>query len=236
MMKGKKKKNGMVVFGEENKPRNTKQVIPVEIEETQEVQYLPDNPGDIFSNDKLVVAINDKLVTNSRLVAWKFGKQHKHVIDSIRDILSTAENSALLNYFQETSYTASNGKSNPMFVMNRDGFSLLVMGFTGQEVMKFKIEFIEAFNKMETIIKQPKFDVPQTYAQALRLAAEQQEQIEIQAAKIEADKPFNDYAKVIMENGKDMTMREFAILVQHELGIPSGKTGRGRIFEIYGYN
>jgi anti-repressor protein len=207
--------------------KNGRLVVEGKIEEAQEIETIKGG----FETKDIVFEFEGQMVTNSRLVAWKFGKRHDNVIASIREILSTPENSGLLNYFQEVSYTADNGKSNPMFVMNRDGFSLLVMGFTGQEAMKFKIEFIEAFNKMEAIIKS-KFDVPSTFEDALLLAYNQQKQIREQNEKIEADRPFNEYAKVVMENGKDMTMREFAILVQSELGIPPGKTGRNKIFLI----
>ena len=57
-----------------------------------------------------------------------------HVLEDIRRIgenLSTAEISAL---FYEGTYTASNGKKNPLYLMNRDGFTLLGMGYTGDIV------------------------------------------------------------------------------------------------------
>lgn len=95
----------------------------------------------------------ERLVTSSRKVAKSFGKQHKDVLETIRGLqenMSTAEFSAL---FYETTYKASNGKSNPEFYMNRDGFSLLVMGFTGKEALKWKLEYIQAFNEMEKELK-----------------------------------------------------------------------------------
>lgn len=88
-------------------------------------------------------------VVTSLDVAETFGKLHKDVLESIRslkDDLSTAEFSAL---FYEAEYKASNGKSNPMYYMNRDGFTLLVMGYTGEKAMKFKLAYIKQFNSME---------------------------------------------------------------------------------------
>ena len=67
------------------------------------------------------------LVVSSRRVADNFGKQHKHVLEAIENI--KAENSALIDMFYETSYKAGTGKSYKEYLMNRDGFSLLVMGF-----------------------------------------------------------------------------------------------------------
>lgn len=95
----------------------------------------------------------ERLLTTSLKVAEKFEKQHKDVLESIRgmkDSMSTAEFSAL---FYESSYKASNGKTNPMYEMNRDGFSLLAMGFTGEKAMKWKLEYIGAFNAMESELK-----------------------------------------------------------------------------------
>ena len=122
-------------------------------------------------------------VTTSKLVADKFGKQHKHVLESIRELISSAENSAQFYYL--TFYKDSTGRKNEMFVMNRDGFSLLVMGFTGYKALKFKLEFIEAFNKMEQIIKSNTPSIPKSFSEALQLAADQARQLELQAPKVE---------------------------------------------------
>lgn len=95
----------------------------------------------------------EQILTTSIKVADKFEKQHKDVLESIRgirDAMSTAEFSAL---FKETSYKASNGKNNPMYEMNRDGFSLLAMGFTGEKALKWKLDYINAFNIMESELK-----------------------------------------------------------------------------------
>lgn len=92
-------------------------------------------------------------VVTSLDVAETFEKEHKHVLEDIRRIcesLSTAEISAL---FYESEYTASNGKKNPLYLMNRDGFTLLVMGYTGEKAMRFKLSYINQFNQMEGLLK-----------------------------------------------------------------------------------
>jgi Rha family phage regulatory protein len=86
------------------------------------------------------------------LVAKKFNKQHKDVIRSIKSLINSAQNCAQL--FVSASYVDEQGKERPMYIMNRDGFSLLVMGFTGKVALNFKLEFIEAFNQMEQRIKE----------------------------------------------------------------------------------
>lgn len=97
---------------------------------------------------------NEEVLTaSSRQVADKFEKEHRHVLESIdkmKEQLSTAEFSAL---FMEGKYVASNGKKNKEYLMTRDGFSLLVMGFTGEKVLRWKLDYIKAFNEMEKELK-----------------------------------------------------------------------------------
>lgn len=96
----------------------------------------------------LVEIKNNQVVVSSRQVAEKFGKEHKHVLDSVREILK-AENSAV-RFFQENMYKVEgNNKSYPEYLMNRDGFTLLAMGFTGKEALQWKLKYIAAFNEME---------------------------------------------------------------------------------------
>jgi len=89
---------------------------------------------------------NRQPVTNSLLVAEKFGKKHKHVIEAIKNIIQSAQNSA--HFYQSATYVDSRNRNQEMIIMNRDGFTLLGMGFTGQEAMQMKVAYIEAFNKL----------------------------------------------------------------------------------------
>lgn len=115
-------------------------------------------------NELVFKGENGQAVTNSLLVAEKFGKEHRSVMRAIDEIVS-AQNCVetdiqQLNYmFVKTEYDAplNNGtnavRKVPMYIMNRDGFSLLVMGFTGKEALSFKLSFISAFNRMEEELK-----------------------------------------------------------------------------------
>lgn len=168
----------------------------------------------------LVIMKDKQAVTSSLQVAETFGKQHKHVIEAIESRISTAENSALLNrMFLKGMYKASNGKSNPMYYMNRDGFAFIVMGFTGRKADKFKLQYIDAFNKME---QQIEFQIPSTLPEALRLAADQAEKIsKLQPKADYTDKmlanPGLETTSVIAKNYGYST-REFNKLL-HGLGI-----------------
>ena len=103
--------------------------------------------------DKLVQVTDGQVVVSSRRVAEHFDKQHKHVLDAIENI--KAENSAVTPMFCETTYTAGTGKAYKEYLMNRDGFSLLVMGFTGKKALEWKIKYIQAFNAMEEELRNP---------------------------------------------------------------------------------
>lgn len=83
----------------------------------------------LFNQDGIILA-------SSREVAEKFGKNHKEILRSIDNIskeISTAQFCAL---FKISNYKASNGKTNKEYLMDRDGFSLLCMGFTGSKALK----------------------------------------------------------------------------------------------------
>ena len=99
--------------------------------------------------NELVRISNGEPVTTSLLVAERFGKEHKNVIQAIKEIIRSAENSA--HFYNISTYVDSMQREQQMFTMNRDGFSLLIMGFTGKKALKFKIDFINAFNEMEKI-------------------------------------------------------------------------------------
>lgn len=102
----------------------------------------------------LVYLKNDEAVCDSLLVAEKFGKRHAHVIEKIEKILAddSTENSA--QCFKQTSYKDETGKQNKMYLMNRDGFTFLVMGFTGKKANEWKWNYIHAFNTMESILRE----------------------------------------------------------------------------------
>lgn len=100
-----------------------------------------------MTNDIILSTQNGEPVASSREVAKRFGKEHKDVLRAIKSI--TAQNCAVTQMFYQSEYTAGTGKKYPMYLMNRDGFSLLAMGFTGKEAVQWKLKYIEAFNTME---------------------------------------------------------------------------------------
>ncbi len=115
-------------------------------------------------------------LTNSKLVAEVFEKEHKHVREAIKKLLTTAENSTVHQMFSESTYLNEQNKEQPMFIMNQDGFTLLAMGFNGKKAMEFKLKYIEAFNAMKRQIEQSKPSVPQNYLEALKSLVKSEEE------------------------------------------------------------
>lgn len=99
--------------------------------------------------NELVKIKNNQVVVSSRQVAEKFGKLHKDVLENIRNILA-AEKSAT-KFYQEATHEYR-GQKFPEYLMNRDGFTLLAMGFTGKDALQWKMKYIAAFNEMEATL------------------------------------------------------------------------------------
>ncbi|SHE84103.1 phage regulatory protein, rha family [Tissierella praeacuta DSM 18095] len=100
-----------------------------------------------------------KLTVSSREVAENFEKSHDNVIKSVENYIETLKNtdsSKLSSLFIEGKYTTkeANGVRYKEYLLTRDGFTLLAMGFTGKKALEWKLKYIEAFNKMENTLKE----------------------------------------------------------------------------------
>ena len=123
---------------------------------------------------QLVIMKNKQVVTSSLQVAETFRKQHKHVLEAIDELKQgLAENSADL-FYEDIYVHPQNKQSYRKVIMNRDGFTLLAMGFTGQKALQFKLKYIEAFNQMEKEIQQPKLPTSKRELAMLALSANEE--------------------------------------------------------------
>lgn len=99
---------------------------------------------------------HDVALVDSRYVAQYFEKEHKHVLRDIKKITEPksglSEDFRRLN-FQPSSYKDASGKKNLCYLMTRDGFTMLTMGYTGKKAMQFKELYIRRFNEMERFIQ-----------------------------------------------------------------------------------
>lgn len=89
-------------------------------------------------------------VVTSLDVAETFSREHKNVLRDIRE-LQCSEDFRRLN-FEQSEYLNEQNHKQPMFYMTRDGFTILIMGYTGEKAMKFKEAYIRQFNAMEKVL------------------------------------------------------------------------------------
>lgn len=109
---------------------------------------------------------NEQVYTTSRIVAEKFRKQHSDVLKAIRNVIDDVdeaqviENKAQSNFtfsdfYIETTYIDTTGRTLPEYLITEDGLALLVMGFGGVNAMRVKLKFVAEFNRMKNIINNP---------------------------------------------------------------------------------
>ena len=201
--------------------------------------------------DALVKIQNDRVITSSRQIAEHFKKEHKTVLRNIENL--KAQNCALTSMFYETSYKTGTGKAYKEYLMNRDGFCLLVMGFTGMQALTWKLRYINAFNEMEAklneaaaakeaaITKPDSYMIADPVARAQRWIEEESERQALeeccsrQEQLINEMKPKADYVDTILDSkslvsitaiAKDYGMSGRAMnFLLHQMGI-SYKVGQ----------
>jgi Rha family phage regulatory protein len=97
--------------------------------------------------------VSSSILVSTREVAAKFGRRHDNVLRACYEVMSNlnACNNEEFNHrnFEERTYQDSRNKTQPEILLTRDGFSILALGLTGTEEFKWKVTFLEAFNKME---------------------------------------------------------------------------------------
>lgn len=161
--------------------------------------------------EALVKVENNQIVTDSRSVAEHFGKQHKDVLRAIENLVR-GDQRKIAPMFYETTMPDSYGRQQKAYLMNRDGFSLLVMGFTGAKALEWKLKYIEAFNSMERKLKETpmaSYLIDDEIERAKRWIEEQQEKRKI-AAELEVAKPLADQTIRYVDKGHLIGFRELA--------------------------
>lgn len=119
----------------------------------------------------LVAIRNKDTVCSSLEVAEHFEKRHADVIRAIENLIQNDSTQNCAQCFKRSFYKDMTGKKNKMYFMNRDGFTFLTMGFTGQKANEWKWQYIEAFNKMEQLLAMKQTQVYQetrTYQKEIR--------------------------------------------------------------------
>ena len=110
---------------------------------------------------------NGEPVVSSRQIAESFEKNHRDVLRAADNLKEDVRNFAQM--FFESTEPDSYGREQRTYLMNRDGFSLLVMGFTGKAALEWKLKYIQAFNEMEKKLSTPQMPKLSKELQALFL-------------------------------------------------------------------
>lgn len=131
----------------------------------------------------LVIMKDRQAVTTSLNLAESFEKQHKHVLRDIDALEKDVSNFGQM--FVEGNEPDSYGRDRRVIYMNRDGFTILAMGFTGKKALQFKLKYIDAFNQMEEHIKENQMQLPSDPMEILKLTFEAQENTNKKVKEVE---------------------------------------------------
>lgn len=167
-------------------------------------------------NDIILSTQNGEPVASSRQIAESFEKNHRDVLRAVDSLKEDVRNFAQM--FFETDTPDSYGRPQRTYLMTRDGFTLLAMGFTGKAALAWKLKYIAAFNEMEKQLAQrPPISRSELMAQALIAAHDELEHKNAQIAELTPKGIFADavsaskqsilvgeLAKLLCQNGVDI--------------------------------
>lgn len=175
--------------------------------------------------DIILSTQNGEPVASSRQIAESFEKNHRDVLRAVDNLKEDVRNFAQM--FFETTVPDSYGREQRAYLMNRDGFTLLAMGFTGKAALEWKLKYIAAFNEMEKkLTEQPQLTRSQLLATALIAAHEELEEkdkrIELLTADTERMKPKEIFSDAVSTSQNSVLVGELAKLLKQN-GIEIGE-------------
>lgn len=176
-------------------------------------------------NDIILSTQNGEPVVSSRQIAENFDKNHRDVLRAVDNLKEDVRNFAQM-FFEGTDQD-SYGREQRAYLMNRDGFTLLAMGFTGKAALEWKLKYIAAFNEMEKkLTEQPQLTRSQLLATALIAAHEELEEkdkrIELLTADTERMKPKEIFSDAVSTSQNSILVGELAKLLKQN-GIEIGE-------------
>lgn len=144
---------------------------------------------------QLVYIEHNKTVTDSLTVSEVFGKEHRRVMQDIRELECSED--FRLHHFVQSTYLNGQDRPTPKYIITEQGFTLLAMGYTGKEAMRFKEQYIAEFERMrEQLTKTPVLSERQALIQSLKLTAELAEDMdEIKTITLDHGNKINDLGR-----------------------------------------
>ena len=166
--------------------------------------------------DLVIQSPQERDVTTSLIVAQVFGKRHDNVLRDIEN-LSCSDNFRVLNFEEATFENKKTGQNHKMYQMTKDGFSFLVMGYTGNKAGQFKEMFINEFNKREMMLRSDDYILARSQEilnNRLQLAEHQlqlaQSTIDAQQEELKTLAPLADYTKEVLQSTSTFTATQIA--------------------------
>lgn len=177
-----------------------------------------------------------KILASSRDVSEKFNKRHDHILRDIESFQKDIPNFGDI-FFKDKS-PDKYGRNQKIYLMNRDGFSLLCMGFTGKKALEWKLKYIDAFNQMEEKLKsgeylseEEKLKLKLFSKDPLEVASAHNRLVELATAplvnQIEEQKPLVYFANKVSDSSNLIDMGKMAKLLKDE----HINIGRNRLFD-----
>lgn len=180
---------------------------------------------------KLVFIDNSRPVTDSLIVADTFGKRHADVMRDIRNLECSEEFNQ--RNFAQIEYTDESNRTYPKYLITQDGFSFLVMGYTGKEAARFKEMYIGEFNRMRdellSAVNQPSYQIDDPIKRATKWIDEERERQALLALNREREEQLRSQEPKValydtaMSAVNNITMEKVA----KSLG-----TGRNNLFKL----
>lgn len=159
-----------------------------------------------------LVMQNDTPVVSSIQISENFNKQHGHVLRDIDNLKKDVSNFGEI--FFETTIKDTYNRDQRAYLMNRDGFSLLAMGFSGKAALEWKVKYISAFNAMEKVWNSPEM----VMARSLQFAAKQidgyKEKLHLAERTIEQQKPQVLFAESVTASSTSILVADLAKILK----------------------
>jgi Rha family phage regulatory protein len=175
-------------------------------------------------NELVITNQKGREVTTSLKIAEKFGKEHFNVIRDIEQ-LSCSQNFNALN-FEVISYVDKMGREQRAYELTKDGFSFLVMGYTGEKASQFKEDFISEFNKREAMLRSDDyilgraFEIQKKRIESLTVQMRQKdEQLMLQSEVIQEQAPKVGYYEEVLQSKTAITIT----VIAKELGMSAAR-------------
>jgi Rha family phage regulatory protein len=179
--------------------------------------------------NQLATINNGQVVVSSRQIAENFEKRHDSILRDIENLAKniTPQNCGML--FIQSEYKNEDNRMFKEYLLTRDGFSLLVMGFTGQKALEWKLKYIEAFNKMEKMLttQSPSYQIADPIERAKAWIQEQEEKKALEG-HIEELKPKALFADSVTASKTSILVGDLAKLLRQN----GHEVGQNRLFEI----